>query len=109
MAKQGICMQIDIRQTDTGAGEKSGPSSHPRQVKYVALNERGVVRLDKLYGSATPQNSMDFLKYIMAQVTIPINSILTDSDPAFDEAFTRYLTVCRIQHKRKSPYVPDMM
>ena len=76
MATQGICILIDIRQADTGEGKKSGTSSHPRQMKYVVLDERRVIRLDKLYGSATPQNSIDFLKHIMAQVTIPINSIL---------------------------------
>src|SRR6266853_3985135 len=106
MAKQGICMLIDIRTADTGEGEKSGPPSHLRQAKYVALDEKGRVWLDKLYGSTTPQNSIDFLKHVMAQVRIPINSIFTGHEPAFYGAFTKYLEVCGIQHNRKSPYVP---
>jgi hypothetical protein len=104
MAKQGICMLIDIQSDDTGAGEKSGPPSQLRQAKYVALDERGVVQLDKLYGRATPQNSIDFLKLVMAQIRIPINSILTDNGLEFYGAFTKYLEVCGILHKLKSPY-----
>jgi hypothetical protein len=66
MAKQGICMIIDIRDADTSAGEKSGPHLRLRKAKYVVLDERGVVRLDKIYESATPQNSIDFLKRVVA-------------------------------------------
>jgi hypothetical protein len=102
-------MLIDIRDADAGAGEKSGPSSHLRQAKYVALDERGVVRLDKLYGSATPQNSIDFLNHVKVRVRLPINNILTDHEPAFNGAFNKYLEVYGIQHKRKPPYVPHMM
>jgi hypothetical protein len=107
--KQGICMLIDIRDADTSAGEKFKPPSHLRRVKYVALDERGRVRVDKLYGSATPQNSIDFLKHIMAQVPIPVKSILTGYEPAFNEALIKYLEVFGIQHNRKSPYVPHVM
>lgn len=106
MAKQEICMLIDIQDADAGAGEKSGPSSHLRQAKYVALDERGVARLDKVYGSATPQNSIDFLKRVKAHVRIPINSIHTDNSPAFYGAFTKYLEVCGIRHRRSVSYMP---
>jgi hypothetical protein len=106
MAKQGNCMLIDIQYDDTGAGEKSGTPSHLRQVRYVALDEMEVVHLDKLYGSATPQNSIDFLKRVNAHVRIPINSILIDSGPAFYGALIKYLAECGIQHKRNVPYVP---
>ena len=106
MAKQGICMLIDIQSDDTGAGEKSGSPSHLRQAKYIALDERGVVRLNKLYSSATTQNSIDFLNHVLAQTRIPINSIFTDNGLAFYGAFAKYLEVCGIQHKLKSSYVP---
>jgi hypothetical protein len=106
MAKQEICMLIDIQDADTVAGEKSGSPAHLRQAKYVALDERGIVRLDKVYDSATPQNSIDFLKRVKAHVRIPINSIHTDNGPAFYGAFTKYLEVCGIRHRRNVPYMP---
>jgi len=107
MAQQGICMVIDIRTADTGEGEKSGPFSYLRQVKYVALDERGIVRLDKIYGSATPQNSIDFLKRVVAHIPNPISSIYTDSGLAFHGEFTKYLEIYGIRHERNLQNAPS--
>ena len=43
MVKQGAFMRIDIRYADTDTGEKSDARSHLQKVKYVALDDKGVV------------------------------------------------------------------
>ena len=107
MVKQGAFMRIDIRYADTDTGEKSDARSHLQKVKYVALDDKGVVRLDKLYDSATPWNSIDFVKHVIAHVRIPINSILTDYGTAFNSrAFLEYLAPCGIQHRCIPPHMP---
>ena len=109
MGKKETRVRIDIRTAETAGGKNSDSSSHLGQVQYVALNDMGVVWLDKIYGNATPQNSIDFLKRVVAQAPIPIDSICTDNGLAFDGEFSNYLEVRGIWHERDLPYVPRRM
>jgi len=51
MARQEICILIDIRLADIDVGKDSDYSSHQRSMRYVALDKMGLVRLEKTYDS----------------------------------------------------------
>src|SRR4051812_34937914 len=109
MTMRKTSLHIEIRTGEFNLIEDNNARYQRRPVQYIARDERGLIRASKTYNNATPQNSIDFLKHIMPQVLIQINSIHTDSGTAFYGPFTKYLAERRMQHKRKPPYVPHIM
>jgi hypothetical protein len=103
MPLQGNRMLIDIRITDAHASGNLDSHILDRPVRYLALDERGLIRSDKTYNKSTQQNSIDFINHLMAHVTMSIHIICTDNGLAFQGEFERHLAKLGLRHERFSP------
>jgi hypothetical protein len=106
MGFQGNRMTVDIRMAENYVTDNSDTFLRHRPVKYLALDEIGVLRFSHTYNEATRQNSVDFISRLMKHVTIPIHIICTDNGLVFQREFERHLEKLGLRHEQRCPLHP---
>ena len=108
MKRRETYLYIDIQTVNSEPVDDTDFHHIRRKVKYVALNGAGSTLATKTYAQATPQNSIDFINYVVSQTLTLIRIIRTDWSLVFEHReFERHLAILNLRHERVAPYVAN--